>query len=274
MVQNVPGRTSMAQHEIVFLAEDLQPLQRTQFCVQIQEGIDKQSKLFQQSIKYKNKDWNIFRSSNGKLFHFNTTSNGLFKLEKTDNAGRLKVVEFTQQYFYYTGYKSGSRPSGAYVFRPTEEASTPLGEPTTSQTFEGDIFYEIHQTFFQAKDNKHVSQVIRIPRENSSFLYDVEIEWMVGPIPIEDGQGKEYIHRIHVNDLANNEIFYTDANGRQYVKRRRNVRPDFDVPEVEIQEPVSSNYYPITSSIYMENEENQLRLTVLTDRSQGGGSIR
>ena len=52
------------------------------------------------------------------------------------------------------------------------------------------------------------------------------------------------------------------------------VRPDFEVPNVEFQEPVTSNYYPVTSNMYMEDTNSQLRLTVLTDRSQGGGSIR
>ena len=87
-------------------------------------------------------------------------------------------------------------------------------------------------------------------------------------------KGKEYIHRIHVNGLENNEKYFTDANGRQYVERRRNYRPDFEVPNVEHQEPVASNYYPVTSSMYIEDPSSNLRLTILTDRSQGGGSIR
>ena len=119
----------------------------------------------------------------------------------------------------------------------------------------------------------HVSQVIRIPRENTSFLFDLEIEWMVGPIPIDDNKGKEYIHRIHVDGLNNDGMYYTDSNGRQYMERRRNYRPDFDIPDYSV-EPVTSNYYPITSSMYMEDKETNLRLTILTDRSQGGGSIR
>ena len=116
--------------------------------------------------------------------------------------------------------------------------------------------------------------MIRIPRDDTSFLYDIEIEWMVGPIPIEDDQGKEYIHRIKVKDLENDGLYYTDSNGRQFLERKRNYRPDFDVPDIGKIEPVTSNYYPITSSIYIEDKDTKLSLTVLTDRSQGGGSIR
>lgn len=273
-VQNIPGRTSEAKHELVYVAKDLPPLQHTQYCVELEAMSRHPSSRQQQTENMKVQNYDILSSSDGKVFHFNSSSHELFNLEKPDAQGRVREIEFTQKYFYYTGYRYGDRPSGAYVFRPNEKSPTAIGEPTASSTFSGELFHEIHQTFFHRENNKHVSQVIRIPRQNTSVPYDVEIEWMVGPIPIDDNEGKEYIHRIHVNGLENAGMFYTDSNGRQYVERRRNYRPDFDIPEVERQEPVSSNYYPVTSSMYMEDNENNLRLTVLTDRSQGGGSIR
>ena len=273
-VLNIPGRTSQATHELVFL-EYLQPLQHRRISVDLNKTGQKMVSFLSQEEKYINdKDINILRSSNEKMFHLDPASKSLIKMERYDEQGRRKEIEFTQQYLYYTGYQSGSRTSGAYIFRPNEKSPNPLGEPTTSKTFSNHLFHEIHQTFFHVSDNMHVSQVIRIPQENTSFLYDAEIEWMVGPIPVEDNKGKEYIHRIHVNGLENDATYYTDANGRQYLERRRNYRPDFEIPNVEYQEPVASNYYPITSSMYIEDPNSQLRVTVLTDRSQGGGSIR
>lgn len=38
-------------------------------------------------------------------------------------------------------------------------------------------------------------------------------------------------------------------------------------------DPVASNYYPVTSHIYMTDSESGYRMNVLTDRAQGGGSI-
>ena len=62
-------------------------------------------------------------------------------------------------------------------------ATTVEGEnPISSKNYTGDLFYEIHQTFYDQLNSQHVSQVIRIPRENTSVLYDVEIEWMIGPM--------------------------------------------------------------------------------------------
>ena len=274
-VRKIPGRESTSSDELVFLAEDLSPVEFMQYCVDIQDSMKMSAAVMmdKESKPVESESMTIFNSPNGTSFYFDSSSNELNKLAKLDNKGRVKEVEFSQKYYYYTGYQSGSRTSGAYIFRPNEVSPIPIGEPTTSITFEGEFFNEIHQTFFHPLDNMHVSQVIRIPRENASFLYDLEIEWMVGPIPIDDNKGKEYIHRIHVDGLNNDGIYYTDSNGRQYVERRRNYRPDFDITDYSV-EPVTSNYYPITSSMYIEDKEANLRLTILTDRSQGGGSIR
>ena len=275
MINNVPGRTSPATHEIIFLAQDLTPFQQSQFYVDFgEESLKTIATHLDEEQNADEKEITVLKSSEGRRFHLDPVSNSLIKMDKYDHEGKIRDIEFTQQYFYYTGYQTGSRTSGAYIFRPNEESPYPIGEPTSSKTYSNEWFTEIHQTFSHVENDMHVSQVIRIPRENTSVLFDVEIEWMIGPIPIENNKGKEYVHRIHVNGLENNEKYFTDANGRQYVERRRNFRPDFEVPNVEYQEPVASNYYPVTSSMYMEDTNSQLRLTVLTDRSQGGGSIR
>jgi lysosomal alpha-mannosidase len=37
-------------------------------------------------------------------------------------------------------------------------------------------------------------------------------------------------------------------------------------------ENITANYYPVDSAIFIENKE--IRMTVLTDRTQGGSSLR
>ena len=95
----------------------------------------------------------------------------------------------------------------------------------------------------------------------------VEIEWRVGPIPINDNLGKEIIMR-YDTDIASQSLYYTDANGREVIQRKRDYRPTWNYT---INEPVSGNYYPINSRIWIKDQAKQL--TVLTDRSHGGGSI-
>jgi hypothetical protein len=107
----------------------------------------------------------------------------------------------------------------------------------------------------------------------------VEIEYQIGPVPINDGRGKEVVTRYNTS-VNNDATFYTDSNGREFMKRQRNHRPTWDLT---IFEPVAGNYYPINAAIYVdENEETAndagLQKTgpafaVVTDRTQGGGSI-
>jgi lysosomal alpha-mannosidase len=102
-------------------------------------------------------------------------------------------------------------------------------------------------------------------------LYDdghvVEIEWTVGPIPINDNMGKEIIMR-YDTDIQSQSKYYTDANGREVLERTRDYRPTWNYT---VNEPVSGNYYPINSRIWIKDQTRQL--AVLTDRSHGGGSI-
>ncbi|CAF1486743.1 unnamed protein product, partial [Adineta ricciae] len=95
----------------------------------------------------------------------------------------------------------------------------------------------------------------------------IEIQWTVGPIPIDDNIGKEIIVR-YDTDIDSASKYYTDANGREVLERIRNYRPTWNYSIVE---NVSGNYYPINSRIWIRDSARQL--TILTDRSEGGGSI-
>jgi lysosomal alpha-mannosidase len=93
-------------------------------------------------------------------------------------------------------------------------------------------------------------------------LYDngstVEVEWSVGPIPMEDKIGKNIIIR-YDTDIKSASKYYTDANGREVLERIRDYRPTW---EYKVVENVSSNYYPINSRIWIKDQQRQF--TVLT----------
>lgn len=72
-------------------------------------------------------------------------------------------------------------------------------------------------------------------------------------------------------DISNGDIFYTDANGRQTMKRRIDWRESF---KYETSEPVAGNYYPVNSHIYIKDLTKEKQLTILVDRSQGGSSLK
>jgi lysosomal alpha-mannosidase len=84
-----------------------------------------------------------------------------------------------------------------------------------------------------------------------------------------DGIGKEVVSRFST-DLQTDGLFYTDSNGRELLERKRNYRPTW---ELDLSEPESGNYYPVTSRILIRDTIRQQELAVLNDRSQGGSSL-
>lgn len=63
-----------------------------------------------------------------------------------------------------------------------------------------------------------------------------------------DGFGREVISRFS-SDLMSQGVFYTDSNGRQMLQRAKDYRPTWSL---EVNEPVSGNYYPVNSRIYIQ----------------------
>ncbi|KAK8540344.1 hypothetical protein V6N13_038897 [Hibiscus sabdariffa] len=123
----------------------------------------------------------------------------------------------------------------------------------------GPILDEVHQ-----KISSWVYQITRVYKEKEY----AEFEFTVGPIPINDGIGKEVVTRIS-SPMKTNKTFYTDSNGRDFLKRIRDYRKDWTL---DVNEPVAGNYYPINLGIYMKDDNKELSL--LVDRSVGGASIK
>lgn len=85
-----------------------------------------------------------------------------------------------------------------------------------------------------------------------------------------DMHGKEVISRF-TTKLNTGDEFYTDANGRQMVRRKRNYRETYQYTN---EEPISGNYYPVTSKIRLNDSKNDMQFAVVTDRAQGGSSLK
>ncbi|KAI4986134.1 hypothetical protein ZWY2020_018764 [Hordeum vulgare] len=77
----------------------------------------------------------------------------------------------------------------------------------------------------------------------------VETEFIVGPIPVDDENGKELSTEI-ITSMATNKTFYTDSSGRDFIKRIRDYRSEW---KIEVNQPVAGNYYPINLGIYVED---------------------
>lgn len=180
------------------------------------------------------------------------------------NINKSIGVSFSNQGFYwyqgFPGNNSGheNQASGAYIFRPVTQSPQPV---STTRTITCTTAESVQTAVILFND--WTSQEISLYADAEV----VEVEWTVGPIPIDDNVGKEIIVR-YDTDIQSQAQFYTDANGREVLTRRRDYRPTWNYT---VTEPVSGNYYPVNSRIWIKDQTRQF--TVLTDRSQGGASI-
>ena len=176
-----------------------------------------------------------------------------------------------QEWGYYTSFdstkhaksKDDTQNSGAYIFRPSDpkqELQILAPDPSKSFVFKSDLVTEVHSTM----NGGWIHQITRV---YSGRDY-VEVEYTVGPIPIDDSLGKEIVTRYTCPSIANEGTFYTDSNGREFMKRQRSHRPTWNLTEYQ---PVAGNYYPVNAAIYIEDDD--LAMSIAVDRSQGGGSI-
>ncbi|OMO99296.1 hypothetical protein COLO4_13372 [Corchorus olitorius] len=161
------------------------------------------------------------------------------------NSGKLIEESVEQSFSYYTGF-NGSNDKPPLI---------PQGSVTVIQ---GPLITEVHQQI-----NPWIFQTTRLYKEKEH----VEVEFIVGPVPIDDGLGKEVATQI-TTSLKSDKTFYTDSNGRDFIKRIRDFRTDWDL---EVNQPIAGNYYPINLGIYIQDSEKEF--SVLVDRSLGGSSI-
>ncbi|KAL5581468.1 hypothetical protein UlMin_013910 [Ulmus minor] len=189
----------------------------------------------------------IYSANEGKLTHYVNSRNQV-------------TASAEQSYIYYSGNDgTGKDPqaSGAYVFRPN--STFPIkSEQVPLTVVRGPLLDEVHQQL-----NSWISQVTRVYKGKEH----AEVEFSIGPIPVDDGIGKEITTQI-TTSMKTNGTFYTDSNGRDFIKRIRDFRTDWDL---QVNQPVSGNYYPINLGIYVQDSSSEL--SVLVDRSVGGSSL-
>lgn len=211
--------------------------------------------------------WSTLQNGNGgdvRLY------NGRIGLSIDGRTGLIKEVQlpngenvpFSQTFWYYTApdVSSPRRPSGAYSFVTTRAPSI-INTTTSYRIYRGPLVDEIHQIF-----TDWCTQVIRLYK---NYNY-IEFDWVVGPIPVDSqGGGLDIITRYDTN-FQSRQVFFTDANGRETIRRKRDSRPTWDLKTIE---KYGSNYYPVTSWIFIRDMSRDLQMTVLTDRSEGGSSM-
>ncbi|CAA2983802.1 alpha-mannosidase [Olea europaea subsp. europaea] len=194
---------------------------------------------------------------------------GNLKLSFSSSSGQLKRmfnsksridIPVQQSYLWYASSEGDADPqsSGAYIFRPNGSPPQAVSRSVPLKVVTGPLVHEVHQQF-----NSWVYQIIRVYRDKDH----AEVEFTIGPIPMDDSVGKEVITRMTAN-MATDSVFYTDSNGRDFLKRVRDYRPGWPLT---VTQPVAGNYYPINLGIYIKDKKSEF--SVLVDRATGGGSV-
>ncbi|CAJ2635805.1 unnamed protein product [Trifolium pratense] len=194
---------------------------------------------------------------------FSSTSG---KLNRIYNSKTGVNIEIQQNYLWYAssvGDITDTQASGAYIFRPNETSPHIVSRSVPFKVIRGPLVDEVYHKF-----SSWIYQVTRLYKGKDH----AEIEYTIGPIPtgggFGDGIGKEVITRITTN-MATNKEFYTDSNGRDFLKRVRDHREDWPL---NVTQPVAGNYYPLNLGIHTTDKKSEF--SVLVDRATGGSSIK
>ncbi|XP_063898600.1 lysosomal alpha-mannosidase [Helicoverpa armigera] len=257
---NLPGRSSTAIQELCFEAENIPPLGFTAYYIApVRDQLEENE--FAKKFSKSNPPGKA--EAEQEIIPF--ISNEYLKVTVEKTTGLLESIQHVDgvrvdisQNFYYYAQGQQTLQSGAYSFRPDRQRPTPVTDKVTYNTIRGSLVKEIRQRF-----SDWITQIIRLYR-GEEF---VELEWVVGPIPIGTDLGKEVVSMLSTNISSNGE-FFTDSNSRQMMRRTC----WNETASQQQKKPVAACYYPVTSRICIHSMNTSIEMCVLVDRTQGGTS--
>ncbi|XP_015926763.2 alpha-mannosidase 2 [Parasteatoda tepidariorum] len=152
-------------------------------------------------------------------------------------------------------YKSEEFRSGAYLFHPltNEPVQNISGRFPIIRIVKGPICSEISAIYSNV-----VTITQRVYHTSSLLNNGVELDVLSDIAQLFD-VNLELVFRV-TSDIKSGNIFYTDVNGFQMLKRKTLGYL-----------PLEANYYPATSAMYIEDEQS--RLTMLLSHAHGVASV-
>ena len=184
--------------------------------------------------------------------------------------------EFSLSHGYYTSYDGSnskvrpdrSNPDGAYIFAPCENEL---------QRYES---IDKNKSFYQKNEN-YTSIILRYPNSYLIIIIhnntlNIYTESIFDPIPRKTDKGFNYLLVLdsNINNLSkeyNQPQIFTDSQGINMIQRIKDTRPNY---KYELTEQVSSNFYPITSVVSLNETENKKnKINIFSDRAQSAGVV-
>ena len=138
---------------------------------------------------------------------------------------------------------------------PMSAASFPGANSATGTVTSGPLFQEVRQVL---DSNQRVSIRYRLYySENYARVYSA-----TGPFVNNQNRSMDAIYRI-TTSIYNNGTFASDTNGLDLLPRNLNGRPWWNGQYIDTKDPVSSNYYPVTSGIFMSDINSGITMSLL-----------
>ena len=180
-----PGRESSATHELIFNTM-LSPLSLvTHYVTRLETGPATQGGSWVTTL---GKHDSVTLGKNKLKISFKHGSTTFHVKDTERNIDDNVVLGL----MYYPGHRGNNsefefRASGAYIFRPDSESAVGFGPPTETVVTEGSIVDEVIFSY----PEPWVRMTLRLYHLENI----IELGWLVGPIPVDDGVGKEVITR-------------------------------------------------------------------------------
>ncbi|XP_022080688.1 epididymis-specific alpha-mannosidase-like isoform X2 [Acanthaster planci] len=196
---------------------------------------------------------------------YDTTTNMLMAITDKKNGKTIPMEQVFMEYYSHYNAMFG-QTSNLYVFRPWGAGPHTAGESAKLDIVTGPYVNETRQSIFNMYDPKNSRFVVTLrifdlPHSHNDDIVcgHIELDFKVGPLM----PNKELVYRFSTK-LDSSRVLYTNDNGFQTMKRTW--RPNKPEPEAQ-------NYYPLVSTAYIESPKDDIRLTVMAERSHGVGSL-
>ncbi|RZF47561.1 hypothetical protein LSTR_LSTR009097 [Laodelphax striatellus] len=177
------------------------------------------------------------------------STSGLLKAITLKDTGRVIPMHLS-----FAKYKTrlGQDKSGAYLFLPDGDGETIIVKSPLILVFEGPIMSKV---LVQLSNVLHTIIVYNTPGADG---LGIEIQ---NKVDISNVNGNYELSMRLSSNIKNGDVFFTDLNNYQIVKRKRYSKL-----------PLQANFYPMPSAAYIEDDAH--RLTVLSAQPLGVSSYR
>ena len=261
MIKGTCGHANISAPYSLFFEVSIPAIGSATYFVTVNDSADANASTFTTSNT-------TFVVSNGAIqLAFNEST---YLLSGVTNAGIQQSIDVQQTFMQYQAF--GNFPvrnvtEGAYVLRPVGPASKLVPRPYSYEVTQGRFVTQVRQRFTVGCNDSidfescGVEQIFRLYTSDSTDATvqgAVQVLISAGPLELN----KDLVLRT-TTSLNSNGVFYTDDNCFETHER---------VFNPSLSGVIGGNYFPMTCAGFIRDEETDLKLTFVSDRTHGATS--